>query len=105
MADTKDLTIPLPINPSPKILFLANGVKRKSHSTLITSPVLKESIDAALAEYQLKLAKNTQESNSAAAAMFKIKGACEFIDEFYKLAEVAVRTQDQKSDSKLDHSV
>ncbi len=105
MADQKDLTIPLPTNPSPKMIFLANAASRKNHNSLITSPVLKESIDAALAEYQLKLAKNTQESNGAAAAMFKIKGACEFIDEFYKLAEAYQRAQQTEKSAALDHSV
>ena len=104
MAD-KELTLQLPINPSPKALFRANAVKVRNHSDMIRSPVMKESMDVALLEYQFKLATNTAEQNGAAAAMFKIKGALEFIDEFLRLAEAPVRKQTTPDAGKIDHTV
>ncbi len=101
----KELTIPLPINPSPKTLFLVNSAKVKNHNSMIGSPVLKESIDTALLEYQLRLAGNTQESNGAAAAMFKIKGALEFVDELYKLSSARQPTKSAADGQKIDHTV
>ncbi len=100
-----ELTIPAPINPSPKFLFRSSSIKVKNHIAAMSSPVLKESIDTALLEYQLKLAAGTAESNGAAAAMFKIKGALEFVDELYKLAEAPQVRQSTKEPAKIDHSV
>lgn len=104
MADQKELTIPLPINPSPKLLFRVNTVKVKNHISMVSSPVLKESIDVALLEYQHRLAGNTAESNGAAAAMFKIKGALEFIDELYKLAYAPEPRKQVPDGAKIDHN-
>lgn len=71
----------------------------------MSSPVLKESIDVALLEYQRKLAIGTNDSNGAAGAMFKIKGALEFIDELIRLAEAPHQPRSISTGERLDHSV
>jgi len=105
MAD-KDLTAPPILNPRPKALFRQSAVKVKNHNSLITSPVLKESLDAALLEYQQRvLMGGNGDVNNAAAASFKLKGALEFIDEFIKLAEPYQRPPSTPTGDRIDHTV
>jgi hypothetical protein len=104
MAD-KELTLPLPTNPSPKTLFRSNAVRVKNHLSAIQSQVLRESIDVALLEYQRKLAINTNEQNGGAAAMFKIKGALEFVDELLRLGEAPSQQKQSADIERINHNV
>jgi hypothetical protein len=105
MADNKELTAPPILNPRPKTLFRSSAVKVKNHNSLISSPVLKESLDAAMMEYQYKCVGGATDANSAAAVTFKLKGALEFVDEFIRLAEPYQRPQIMSSGDKIDHTV
>ena len=103
MADKE--TPPVIINPSPKQFFRSSGTKISNHRKVMESPVLKESIDAALLQYQFLLAGATQDSNGAAAGMFKLKGALEVIDVLYKLSEAPARPVIVEDGQRIDHTV
>lgn len=104
MASEKEPT-PVIVNPNPKQAFRASGVKVSNHRKTMESPILRESLDTALLHYQFLLAGSTQDSNGAAAAMFKIKGALEFIDVLYRLSEAPSAPVSIVDRQQIDHSV
>lgn len=79
--------MPAPVfNPTPRQSFQMDKDAMGGHLNLISSPQLTASIQTALLEYQRKLAHVT-DMNGAAASHFKMAGAIEFLDVFWKLAE------------------
>ena len=105
MADKELPTGPIIRNPSPKMIFRSTAVKVTNHLRMIESPVMRESIDVAMLEYQRKLAYGAGQANDAAGSMFKIKGALEFIDEFFKLADAPPPPKTAQPSERIDHTV
>lgn len=79
-------TTPL-LNPSGKQQLLSIAARIKAHRELVVNPQFQDSLNLALLQYSQMLASGTSESNVAAANMFKLKGAQEFIHQFLYLAE------------------
>lgn len=85
---------------------MSSGVNVSAHRELCVSKQMQSSINLALLEYQRIMAVDTRDSNGAAANMFKLKGAQEFMDVFLKLAEAPViRTKDEEPPRNLIHTL
>ena len=94
------------INPSGKRQLMASGVSISAHRELCANKQMQPSLNLGLLEYQRQLAANTGESGAAAANMFKLKGAQEFIDIFLKLAEeTQVLKADPRPEQNLIHTL
>lgn len=96
---------PVVINPTPKQQFMASSRKVSAHRNTMQMEPIQEGLNMAMLQYQLLLATSTQDSNGAAAAMFKIKGALEFIDVFLKLGESPKIQADSGKVTQLNHQL
>lgn len=107
MAKDQAPTTPPVINASPKARFMESGVRISSHRNVMQLDPLRTGIDWALLHYQHYLAvTGAKDANDAAQSMIKMKGALEFIDLLYKLAEPpSAAPQPITNVTKLDHSV
>lgn len=76
------------VNPSPKTRLMASKPLLEAHRNLMQMPDLRTSFDFALLEYQGQLCSRANDGNTAAASLFKIQGALEFINVLLKLGEV-----------------
>jgi hypothetical protein len=86
------------INPSPKNVVLADKKWCEAHRSLIQSPVLTNSVNSTLLEYQRSLINRAKDGNEAAAAHYKMSGALEFVNLFKNLAEpVDIVTKPQQT--------
>lgn len=75
------------------------------HREIISHPEFQKSINLALLHYTRTLSVATQDSQAAAANMFKLKGAQEFAQEFLYLAEPVNKPQVVKPVAgQLDHN-
>jgi len=94
-------------NPSPKSAFLRNSSTKEvtAHNDLIVSPLFRRALDAALLEYQRRIASSHgYDAQSAAAASFKIQGALGFVHELTHLG-LKPSPPEGSTLAKLDHTV
>lgn len=95
----------LALNPSGKQQLRASGPKINDHHAIISYAQFQDSINMALLHYQQLMTQGTADSNGAAANMFKLKGAQEFVHQFIYLAE-EIRPMEvlKPKSSALDHT-
>lgn len=91
------------LNPSPKQRFVGVEANVKAHMALIERDDLDRSLDAALRQYQLLLAFESKDANTAAAAQFKMNGVLEFLHQFKYLAVLGAPARSEKT-AQLDYS-
>lgn len=78
-------------NPTPKVVFVKDAVRVAAHHKLVEDETLRESLDAALLQYQRKQAAlQAPDLGGAASCFLRIQGAQEFVNEFLNLAESTV---------------
>lgn len=97
-------TTPPLLNPSAKQQVLLSADKIRQHRAILDRGGFQESINLALLWYSQRLGMATADSNAAAANMYKLKGAQEFVHQFIYLAE-DIRPEVVKSPTgQLDHN-
>lgn len=85
---------------------MESGVRISAHRNVMSLDPVRTGIDWALLHYQHYLAVNgAKDANDAAQSMIKIKGALEFVDLLYRLAEAPQSRPEPQNVSKLDHTV
>ena len=77
------------INPTPKARFQQSGDSIAKHRNMVDLPEFTRATDFALLEYQMLLAKQTQDTQTAMAAGLKLQGALEFLTQLRLLSETA----------------
>lgn len=82
-------------NPTPKEEFLGNAKLAQSHLANVERPELRQAVAVAMAEYARRLSENP--GGESHASHYKLAGAHEFVDIFYKLSfsSIARRSPDK----------
>src|SRR5262245_38530728 len=91
------------LNPSGKQQAMENESFIHKHRDLVANPQFQQSMNLAMIQYQGMLAQGTTDSNGAAANMFKLKGAQEFMHQFLYLAEEFKPVAKPTDSGKLDY--
>lgn len=91
------------LNPTPKTQVMSEKNRIALHRAVIETTGFQDVVNMSLLQYQRKLATSTVDSNGAAAAMFKLKGAQEFVDEMITLTHSAQIKVEPKQ-NQLDHN-
>ena len=91
-------------NPTPKSRFLANSTYINQHRDLITSDAFIRATDVGLNHYQVLLANQVTDGNTAMAAGFKLQGALEYVQTMRLLSEIPKAPTLAKPET-LDHTV
>lgn len=93
-----------PILQSPKQQLMSDAKRISRHRDLVASDQMLDSTATAMLEYQRMLSLSTADSNAAAANMFKLKGAQEFLIVLVNLSEAQKQPEPSRI-QRLDHSV
>jgi hypothetical protein len=79
-------------NPTPKARFLqvnpAHTISK--HREMVDSDTFQRAADAALLQYQIALAEQIRDGNTAATSGFKMQGVIEFLQLFRNLSETPI---------------
>lgn len=100
MSSTPNLT-PLK-NPTPREQFRQSGDNITKHRNLVDSPEFERAVRFGLLEYQVLLAGQIRDGNSAMATGFKLQGALELMQVMRNLSETAA-PQQRMLDKGLNH--
>lgn len=78
-------------NPTPKSQFTKNSEFVKNHRVLVENDALRYAMDCSLAEFNRRLcSQQANDLGSCAALHLQMKGAQEFAEIFFNLAETSV---------------
>ncbi len=94
---------PIILNPTPKQQVTANSKRIALHRAVVETTGFQDAINMGLLQYQRMLAESTVDSNVAAASMFKLKGAQEFVQVLIHLTHhTSIKTESKIA--QLDHN-
>ena len=75
-------------NPKPRDVFKQDSTQVADHHVLVENPILRRSVDTALADYARRCASSQAADLGTAAGWFlKIQGAHDLVETLYNLAE------------------
>lgn len=94
---------PLTINPSPKARFIGYRPFADAHRELIQKPELQRAIDFATQQMVWDLTTPEVDGNAAAARLYYLKGAHDFVATLKNLAEVQVLPKRQPGEREITH--
>lgn len=75
-------------NKTPKVRFMETAANIHKHRALVDSEDFQRGVDFALLQYQLDLANQISDGNSAVGVGLRIKGAQEFLFTLRNLSEM-----------------
>ncbi len=91
-------------NPSPRELFRESADNITQHRNLVDSVPFGKAVQFGLLEYQIMLANQTRDANSALAVGYKLQGAIELLSVIRNLAESPLATAKMPS-QQLNHKI